>query len=83
MAVPRLTQKMKQVLEHLYDTNGQADFVNMSTADALASRGLVSMSPNHSKTSGGQFPRYMVTLNTNGRKWCEKYFANHRRGKEN
>lgn len=76
MASLRLTQKMKEALERLYETNGQADFVNMTTAFALENRGLVSISESHRRTAGGQFPEYMTALSNNGRKWCERHFAN-------
>ena len=67
---------MTRVLEHLYETNGQADFVNMYTAIALQNRGLVSASKEHYRTMAGQFPDLMTTLNASGKMWCERHFAN-------
>ena len=75
MASLRLTQKIKEALERLYQASGQADFVNMFTAGALEERGLVSVSSSHRRTTSGQFPEYMMVLNNNGRKRCERHFA--------
>jgi hypothetical protein len=73
---------MKLALERLYETDGQSDFVAYSTALALEERLLVSMPRNPAKrTSGGQFPEYKVALTQSGKQWCEKHFANIRRGK--
>ena len=82
MASLRLTQKMKEVLERLYETNDQADFVNMATAFALENRGLVLISGSHRRTAGGQFPEYMTALSNNGRRWCQRHFANLRGTRE-
>lgn len=74
-----LTPKMKQALERLYETDGQAEYINMYTAQALENRGLVSVAKNRWRTAGGQFPDNWASLNANGRKWCERHFAKVRR----
>lgn len=82
MPILRITPKMKLALERLYETNEQTDFVAYSTALALEQRRLVSMPKNPSqRTSGGQFPEYKVALTQLGRQWCERHFANIRKGK--
>lgn len=75
MPALHLTQKMKEALERLYETDGQSDWVNMYTAAALANRGLVTVSAMAQRTTGGRFPEHKATLNANGRKWCERHFA--------
>lgn len=77
MPALRITPKMKLTLERLYEINEQSDFVAYSTAFALEQRHLVSMPKNLlQRTSGGQFPEYIVTLTQSGRQWCERHFAN-------
>ena len=78
--MPRLTPNMKVVLERLYGSSGQSDFVVYSTALALERRGLVSMPAKLLReSSGGRFPEYKVSLTLKGQKLCEENFANIRR----
>jgi hypothetical protein len=66
---------MKEALEHLYEAQEQSSFINMYTAQALQNRGLVEVSPSHTRSSGGKFQEHMTVLNANGKKWCERHFA--------
>jgi hypothetical protein len=74
-----LSKPMKLALERLYETNGQADYVNLYTGQALQDRGLVTVNDKSSRHQGGTFVEYMTTLTANGRKWCEWHFAVTRR----
>lgn len=82
MTTLRLSPKMILALERLYETSGQADFVIDSTAFALQDRGLVTVSQRDKRTSGGTFPEYLTKLSLSGISWCERHFANIRRGEQ-
>lgn len=64
-----MTSNMKKVLEHLFASKDQTDFVALSTADALGRLGLVRVSK-HQRTGGRGLPEYHTTLTATGRKWC-------------
>ncbi len=68
-----LSKNMKIVLERLFSGQDGSDFVTLSTAEALAARGLVSVGKRQS-TAGGRFPHYLVTLTAAGRKWCQEHY---------
>src|SRR6266850_116656 len=71
----RLSKRMKEALERLYETTEQSDWVNMYTAQALENRRLITVARTRSRSAGGQFPDSWASLSGNGRKWCERHFA--------
>lgn len=68
-----LSKNMKVVLERLFSSPNQSDFVTLSTAEALAARGLVRFG-RRQRTSGRSFPQYFVSLTAAGRKWCQEHY---------
>jgi len=73
MIIRPLNKNMKAVLGQLFSSPEHSNFVSLSTADALVARGLVRFGKRQ-RTSGGRFPKYLVTLTAAGCKWCQQHY---------
>ena len=67
-----MTPKMKEALKSIWIKNNVDVYVHCSTAYALQDLGyvIVGKIPKKQATESGNFPRYVVTLTSEGKKYC-------------
>jgi hypothetical protein len=69
-----MTRKMMHVMEKLFRSEANANWVRMRTAWTLERRALVSLTPHRQRTGGRDFPEYWATLTEQGKAYCMRHY---------